>query len=417
MNLYLIAILAILILGYLLEVSATILELKALDPQLPAPFADLHDKNEYARSQQYTRSSSGFSLVRESVFLVATLLFILAGGFNWLDLTARAAGFGPIITGILFIGLLLLLSSLLSLPFSLYSTFVIEERFGLNRTSLRTFCLDILRTLLLAVLLGAPLLAFILWFFEEGGSLAWFYCWLFVVTVTILMQYLAPVLIMPLFNTFTPLAQGELQATITTYAKQEKFAMRGIYTMDGSKRSTRLNAFFTGFGRFRRIVFFDTLIEKLNTSEIVAVLAHEMGHYKKRHVFRLMTASILQTGLLFFLLSLLLGNKGLFAAFAMDHLSVYASLVFFGFLYHPVSILLGIGFNWLSRRYEYEADEYAAASTGDPGSLISGLKKLSLANLSNLTPHPFNVLLHFSHPPVLQRISALDHHREEPGNH
>jgi len=295
----------------------------------------------------------------------------------------------------------------IQLPFSLYSTFVIENGFGLNRTTFGTFVLDILKTLLLAVALGGPILALILRFFERGGNAAWLYCWLLVVGFTIIMQFLAPVVIMPLFNRFTPLADGELKQAITEYAREQNFAIQGIYTMDGSKRSNRLNAFFTGFGRFRRIVFFDTLVEKLSIDELVVILAHEMGHFKKKHILKMMASSILQTGLMFFILSLFIQNAGLFAAFGMEHLSIYAGLVFFGFLYSPISTLLSVVGNVFSRKYEYEADGYAVSTTGKGPDLIAALKKLCLSNLSNLTPHPLQVFIQYSHPPVLRRIEAI----------
>ena len=410
MNGYLLFILSVLLLGHLLDLTAALLNLRRLSPDLPAEFVGVFDDAQYARSQAYTRATTRFGLIQSTVSLALTVAFIVAGGFNYVDLAARSFGFSSIPTGLLFTGTLALLSTIAGLPFSVYSTFVIEQRFGFNTTTVATFILDGLKALLLAVVLGGPLLAAILWFFETSGSAAWLYCWIAAVAFVLVVQFLAPVVIMPLFNKFTPLAEGELKAAITGYAERQRFAIQGIYTMDGSKRSTRANAFFTGFGRFRRIVFFDTLTDKLAASEIVAVLAHEMGHYKLKHIPMMMALSILQMGLLFFILSLFLGNQGLFAAFGMEHVSVYASLVFFGFLYSPISTLLAIGFNAFSRRNEYQADSYAAQtleSDGGGESLISGLKKLSVSNLSNLTPHPLQVALNYSHPPVLARIAAL----------
>ena len=408
MNAYLIFILTVLVLGYLSDLIVALLEIRSLQPELPAEFRDVYDPKEYRRSQEYTKVTTGFSLIQDTVTLALTLLFILAGGFNAVDLLARSVGWGSIGTGLLFTGALILISFLVGLPFSLYSTFVIEERFGFNKTTAKTFFLDLVKGFVLAILIGGPLLAAILWFFEITGSMAWIYCWLAVTLFTFILQFLAPVLIMPLFNKFTPLEDGELKQGITRYAAQQNFAIQGIYTMDGSKRSTRLNAFFTGFGRFRRIVFFDTLMEKLQPREIIAVLAHEMGHFKKKHIFKMMAASVVQTGLMFFILSLFLGNEQLFAAFGMEHISIYASLIFFGFLYAPVSMLLSIFFHIYSRKNEYEADAWAVQTTEKKGEeLINGLKKLSVHNLSNLTPHPLNVFLHYSHPSVLQRIKAI----------
>ncbi|MBV5316350.1 MAG: M48 family metallopeptidase [Desulfobulbaceae bacterium] len=407
MNGYLVFILGILLLGYLLELAVALLNLRSLTPQLPTEFVGVYDQEQYGRSQEYTRATTRFALIQSTVSLALTLIFILAGGFNLVDQAARSFGLSSIPTGLLFTGMLALISSILGLPFSVYATFVIEQRFGFNTTTITTFILDGLKAILLTVLLGGPLLGAILWFFETCGSLAWLYCWIAAVVFVLVVQFLAPVLIMPLFNKFIPLAEGELKEAITRYAASQQFAMQGIYTMDGSKRSTRVNAFFTGFGRFRRIVFFDTLMDKLNTAEIVAVLAHEMGHYKLKHILSMMIISILQMGIMFFILSLFLGNQGLFDAFGMEHLSVYASLVFFGFLYAPISTLISIGFHAFSRRNEYQADRFAAESGNNGEALISGLKKLSVNNLSNLTPHPLNVWINHSHPPVLARIEAL----------
>jgi STE24 endopeptidase len=407
MNPYLVFILAVLMIQYFLDLVVDILEIRSLAPVLPRDFRDVYDEEEYARSQEYKRVTTRFGQVRAGLSLSVTIIFILIGGFNFVDSFARQFAPGSILTGLLFTGSVFLLSSLFSLPFSAYFTFVIEERFGFNKTTVKTYLLDLVKGMLLSALLGAPLLAMLLWFFEATGELAWLYSWLGMSFFTFVVQFLAPVLIMPLFNKFTPLEDGELKEKITAYADEQDFALEGIYTMDGSKRSTRLNAFFTGFGRFRRIVFFDTLMEKLDDDEIVVVLAHEMGHFKRKHIPKMMVASILQSGLMFFILSLFLKNEQLFAAFSMEHVSIYASLIFFLFLYAPISSLISIFFNIYSRKNEYEADAWAVETTGLRQALVSGLKKLSVHNLSNLTPHPLNVFLNYSHPPVLERIRAI----------
>ncbi|GAB4340824.1 MAG: M48 family metallopeptidase [Desulfobulbaceae bacterium] len=406
MNLYLVFIIFVIVCTYLLETAATILNLRNLDDTLPREFSDVFNQERYGSSQAYTRAMGRLDLLRSSLLTPATILFILLGGFNLVDRLARSLETGPILTGLVFTGSLLLLSSCATLPFSIYTTFVIEERFGFNRTTPTTFVLDILKTILLTILIGAPAYGAVLWFFQNSGPSAWLYCWLLAALFILFMQFLAPALIMPLFNRFTPLDEGELKERILDYAHREDFTLQGIFTMDGSRRTAKLNAFFTGFGRFRRIVFFDTLLEKLDPEETLSVLAHEMGHYKKRHIFKMMGIAILQVGFLFFLLSLFINNEGLFAAFSMEHISVHASLVFFGFLYTPISLLLGIGVNALSRRHEFEADTYAAQTTS-ARALIRALKKLSAENLSNLTPHPLYVILHYSHPPILDRIRAL----------
>ncbi|MDX9833608.1 MAG: M48 family metallopeptidase [Desulfobulbus sp.] len=409
MNGYLVCILSILALGYLLELTAGLLELRSLHPELPAEFAGIYDQDQYARSQEYTRAKNRLALVRSTVSLVLTVAFILLGGFNAVDNLARGFGLSTVSTGLVFTGLLVLLLWLINLPFSLYATFGIEERFGFNTTNPLTFLLDTLKGILLAAILGGPLLAAVFLIFETGGPSAWLVCWLAVTAFLLVVQFLAPVVILPLFNRFTPLAQGDLRAAITRYATAQRFATQEIFTMDGSRRSTRANAFFTGFGRYRRIVFFDTLLKKLATAEIVAVLAHEIGHWRLRHIPVMLALSTLQTGLLLFLLSRFLDNPGLFAAFGMEQISVYAAPVFFAFLYTPISTLLAVGVNFLSRRYEYQADRFAAGTGAGAEPLIRGLKKLSASNLANLTPHPFNVWLNYSHPPVLARINTLQH--------
>jgi STE24 endopeptidase len=406
-NNWLLFILIILIGSYLLEQILSYLNIKALDSKLPAEFQDVFDSEKYVKSQEYTRVTGKFGLLESTFSLLVLLSFLLTGGFNAVDIFVRSFQLGATTTGVLYISLLLLLSSIVSLPFTLYSTFSIEEKFGFNNTTLKTFCIDLIKGLFLSILIGLPILYLVLWFFESTGDLAWLYCWGGLTLITLLLQFLAPVLIMPLFNKFTPLEDGALKEKVLAFAKDASFSIQGIYTMDGSKRSSKLNAFFTGFGRFRKIVFYDTLLEKLDDEEVVAVLAHEMGHYKHRHIFKMMAISTCYTGLLFFLLSLFLGNEGLFAAFQMEHLSIYGSLIFFSFIFSPLSLLLEICVNILSRKHEFEADHYAADSTGNGESLISGLKNLSVANLSNLTPHPAMVFFHYSHPPVLVRIIAL----------
>jgi STE24 endopeptidase len=407
MNFWLLVILLILLTSYLLELVVSLLNIKALSPTLPKEFETTFNEQEYKNSQNYTRAGISLSLIESSFSIILTVLFLLYGGFNYVDILARSFGFGQIATGLLFTGGLGLLSFIAHLPFSLYSTFVIEERFGFNRTSFKTFILDIVKGALLAIVLGAPLLALILWFFINTGDYGWLYCWIGVVAFSIALQFLAPVLIMPLFNKFSPLENSSLRDKILNYEEQEHFKLQGIFTMDGSKRSSKLNAFFTGFGRFRKIVFYDTLLEKLTESEIVAVLAHEMGHFKLGHIVKMLFASIIQTGIMFYLLSIFLENREISGAFFMSETSIYSSLIFFGFLYSPINLLVSILFNAFSRKNEFEADNYAARTTGSPEKLITSLKKLSQANLSNLTPHPLMVFVHYSHPPVLARIEKL----------
>ena len=400
-------ILAAILLDLALKFVADYLNLGRLSRQLPRDFRGVCDPERYGRSQEYLRVNTRFewwtSLLDVGVFLV----FWLGRGFPWLDQWVRSLNFGPVMSGLVFIGILLLAKSLISLPFSIYDTFVIEQRFGFNQTKWPTFVKDLIKVLVLAVSLGGPLLAAVLWFFEYSGASAWWYCWILVTLYMLVMQYVAPAWIMPFFNKFTPLEPGELRSAILSYADSIQFPVENIYVMDGSRRSSKSNAFFTGFGRTKRIVLFDTLIEQHNVSELVAVLAHEMGHYKRRHIVVGMLLGVLQTGIMLFLLSQFISYPELFGAFFLELPSVYAGIVFFAMLYSPLSFLMGIGLRVISRRHEVEADRFAARTTGDARSLAEALKKLSAHNLSNLTPHPLYVFLNYSHPPVLERIHRL----------
>jgi STE24 endopeptidase len=407
MNIYGLVILVTLLFSYLLELFTNILNLRSIRGELPSEFREVFDENEYQKSQDYTKVKTRFGFLTSGTGLLATLVFWFAGGFNLLDLLVRSWHFGLIVSGLFYISILILLRSLLGLPFSVYSTFVIEERFGFNKTTPRTFILDMLKGTLLGVVLGGPLLAALLFFFDYAGNIAWLYCWLGTTIFTLIVQFIAPTWIMPLFNKFIPLEDGELKSAITGYADKVKFPLKGIYVMDGSKRSSKSNAFFTGFGKNKRIALFDTLIERHTIPELVAVLAHEIGHYKKKHIQKGIMISILHMGVVFYLLSIFISHPGLFEAFFMDHQSVYAGLIFFGMLYTPIELILSVFMQIFSRRNEYAADQFAAMTTGDAVPMINALKKLSLHNLSNLRPHPLYVFLNYSHPPVLERIQAL----------
>ena len=407
MNLYALVILGTLLFSYALNLITELLNLRALRDELPKEFRDVYDADVYKKSQQYTRVRTKFGLVTSTFGLVVTLAFWFSGGFNYLDRLVRSWEWPMIPTGLAYIGILLLGRALLSLPFSIYATFVIEERFGFNKTTPRTFVTDLLKGLALAVVLGGPLLAGILAFFQYAGSLAWLYCWLATTAFMLFVQFIAPTWIMPLFNKFTPLEDGELRQAILAYADRVKFPIKNLFVMDGSRRSTKSNAFFTGFGKNKRIALFDTLIAKHTVRELVAVLAHEIGHYKKKHILKGLVIGILHTGVMFYLLSIFVSHQGLFEAFYLEQPSVYAGLIFFGMLYAPIELILSIFMQMFSRKNEYEADRFAAETTGDPDAMVEALKKLSRDNLANLTPHPLYVFLNYSHPPVLQRIRAI----------
>lgn len=391
---------------FLVELFSTLLNLKSLSPAVPQEFRDLVDDETYRKSQQYARASARFNLIQSTVSLLLLIAFWLIGGFQLLDQWVRAFGLNPITSGLVLITILAAANYLLLLPFDLYDTFVIEEQFGFNQSTPATFFADQFKGLLLGAIIGLPILALLLYLFTNL-QFAWIWSWIAVSLFSLALTYIAPTWLMPLFNEFTPLEDGELKQSIIAVAGKCNFPLKEVLVMDGSKRSSKSNAFFTGFGGNKRIVLFDTLIEKHSVAGLTAVLAHEIGHYKKKHLLQSMITGFITTGFMFFALALLLNNTALFAAFGVGKTSVYLSLVFFALLCQPFSALLSILSNIRSRNHEYQADAYAAQATGSPDDLAQALKKLSKDNLSNLCPHPFHVFLHYSHPPVRDRIKAL----------
>jgi len=408
MNIIAVIIFTVIFAEFVLNFISDLLNLRMLRSDLPDAFRGWYDADRYIKSQEYLKVTTRFGWVVSSFGLVIFLVFWFSKGFPLVDRWVQAYHQGPVITGIIYIGVLVILKALISLPFSIYSTFVIEERFGFNKTTWSTFIKDFIKGLLLAVILGGPLLAGILAFFEYAGAGAWLYCWIAVALYMLAVQYIAPTWIMPLFNKFTLLEEGELKRAIFSYARSIDFPLENVFVMDGSKRSKKSNAFFTGFGKHRRIVLFDTLIKQHKVLELVAVLAHEMGHYKKKHIQKALIIGIAQMGVMFFLLSIFISYQGLFDAFYMDKKSIYAGLIFFGLLYSPVEFFTGILMQMLSRKNEYEADMFSVETTKDQSSMVNALKKLSVHNLSNLLPHRLYVFLNYSHPPVLKRIKAIE---------
>lgn len=407
-NAWFLAIAAALVLLWKIDLFATLLNLKSLSPEIPAAFRDLIDQETYERSQEFARARAVLGIGQGIGFLAVLFTFWWLGGFGWLDERVRAfvGGGGPILAGLVYIGTIAGALWLLQLPLDAYATFVLEEKFGFNRSTPGLWLSDQLKGAALALLLGAPLLALLLWLFQSL-PLAWLWGWGVVVATSLLLAYVAPSWILPLFNRFEPLPDGSLRRSIEEMARRCDYPLTEISVMDGSKRSSRSNAFFTGFGKRKRIALFDTLIEKHSEAELVGVLAHEIGHFKKGHIVKSLLLGFLSTGLLFFLLGRTLENRALFDAFAVKETSVYVSFVLFGILVSPVNQVLSVAGNWLSRKHEFEADAYAAAHTGNPEALAEALRKLSRDNLSNLTPHPFYVFLNYTHPPVIERIRAL----------
>lgn len=406
MNGYLIFILALLIFNWLLSLIVETLNIRNVSTEIPEEFKGVYDDEKYAQSQNYLKDNTRFGQVQAGIMLPLTIAFILLGGFRWINDIAQTASSHMIVQGLVFGGILMLISQIVGLPFSIYNTFVIEEKYGFNKTTAKTFIMDIVKGWLLAILLGAPIFALILWIFS-AVNMAWLWAWGSLSVIQLFILFIAPVVILPLFNKFTPLEDSDLRSSIDDFAKAQDYTVSGVFKIDGSKRSTKANAYFTGFGKTKRIALFDTLIEKQTVPELVAVLAHEIGHCKKGHIKKSIVISLATSLLMFFILSLFIAKPELHAAFQIDGTPLYAGLIFFGFLYAPISMVLGIANSILSRKHEFEADAFAAETTGKPTDLISALKKLSVDSLSNLTPHPLKVFLEYSHPPVLERIKAL----------
>ncbi|GAU08542.1 M48 family metallopeptidase [Desulfoplanes formicivorans] len=407
MNPFLLLVLIFLTLAWVLDLVLENRNLSCLSSAIPDAFTDVLDAKAYARSQDYTRVRSRFSMVKGTFEYLLVVMFISLGGIGLLDGWVRSLGFSPLVVGLVYFGILGLASDLLSIPFDLYLTFSLEERFGFNTTTMRTFWSDRLKGYALTMVLGGVLLGVVLWLFMRTDHQAWIWCWgcttLFMITI----HYGAPRFILPLFNDFTPLKEGELRDAVTQFAERVGFRLAGIVVMDGSRRSSKSNAFFTGFGSRKQIALFDTLIERRTVRELVAILAHEVGHYKCKHIIKGLIMGIAKTGVVFWLMAQVMGARELSAAFGVEVPSVHTGLVIFALLYTPLSLVLGPVSNFFSRKHEWEADRFAALHIDDPEDLVTALKKLAADNLSNLTPHPWYVALRYSHPPVVERIRAI----------
>jgi STE24 endopeptidase len=391
---------------HVLETVATLLNLRRLDPRLPEEFAGVFSEADYAKSQEYARESERFDLMAGTFRLLVFLGFWLGGGFAWLDGLVRGMAEGEIVRGLLGFALMHAGATLVSLPFEIYGTFRIEAKYGFNKTTPGTFAADRVKGLGLAAGIGLPLLALLLWIFQRVPQ-AWVWAWVATTVFMLALQFVAPRWLMPLYNKFTPLEEGRLRRAILGLAERCAFPLRDVFIIDGSRRSTKGNAFFAGFGRNKRIALYDTLVEKHPEPELLAVLAHEIGHFKKRHIVQRLVAAVVQLAVLFLCMGLVLTNAGLAEAFGLKGPTLWLGFVFFMILFEPVQLLIGIAGNVWSRRHEFEADEYAASVTGGPEAMTGALKRLARDSLSNLTPHPLYVFLHYSHPPMLERLAAL----------
>jgi STE24 endopeptidase len=373
---------------------------------LPVELKGIYDAEKYSKSQDYEKATHRFSMLTSSLSFSAILCMLLFQGFAFADNIARSYSDHNIVIALIFFGMIGIAADILSMPFQIYGQFVIEEKFSFNKMTYRTFILDKIKSYFLAAIFGGGLIALLIFIYEGTGEYFWIIAWGVITFFMIFMSMFYSSLIVPLFNKQKPLEEGELKNAINDFAAKAGFKLRNIYVIDGSKRSTKANAYFSGLGSKKRIVLFDTLIQKHTTEELVAVLAHEIGHYKKKHTSKGMILSIIQSGLMLYILSLFIGNPVLSEALGATQGSFHMGIIAFGMLYGPVSLILGLMMNVLSRRYEYQADRFAAENY-NAQSLKDALIKLSVDHLSNLRPHPVYVWFHYSHPPLLQRLSAL----------
>ena len=406
-NLYYLIIVTAIIVEYLLSSVSSFLDIKNITPIIPQDFKKAYDEKKYVQSQEYLKARTRFGLFSSTFSLCLILIVIHSDIFGVLDQYVRIQTENYILQGLMFVGLIYVFQDIISLPFSLYNTFVIEQKFGFNKTTLGLFIIDKIKGYAIFIVLGSVVITPLLYFFHLYSEIGWLIAWIILTVFMIGIQPLFVHVIAPMFNKFIPLEEGELREEIEKYTGKVDFPLARIDIMDGSKRSAHSNAYFTGFGKSRRIAIFDTLVEKHSTKEIVSVVAHEVGHYKLKHVLQGTILGIIETGIMLFAFNLIMNDISLFHVFGANQLSVHAGIVFFSMLYAPVSMLTSIITTAISRKNEFEADKYSLDTTNDGQALISMLIGLSANNLSHLTPHPMKVFLSYSHPPVTDRIKAV----------
>ena len=407
-NLYYLIIVSAIIIEYLLTSISSVLDIKNITPIIPLDFKKAYDGEKYVRSQEYLKARTRFGLFSSTFSLGLILIVIHSDVFGYLDQYVRLQTENYILQGLLFIGIIYFFQDIISLPFSLYNTFVIEQKFGFNKIKPGLYFIDKIKGYGIFIVLGSTVITPLLYFFHVYSEIGWLIAWSVLTVFMIAIQPLFVHVIAPMFNKFTPLEEGDLRKEIEKYTSKVDFPLVRIDIMDGSKRSAHSNAYFTGFGKSRRIAIFDTLVEKHSTKEIVSVVAHEVGHYKLKHILQGTIIGIIETGIMLFAFNLIMNDISLFNVFGVNQLSVHAGIVFFSMLYAPVSMLTSIVTTAISRKNEFEADKFSLDTTSDGQALISMLIGLSANNLSHLTPHPMKVFLSYSHPPVIDRIKAVD---------
>ncbi len=406
-NTILFLIAAIATLSYLFDQLLDYINLKAQRNDIPDEIASFYDRSKYIRSLEYHKELTRFSFITAAFSFILSIAMLLGGGFGWLDGVLRSHLHNDIPLALVFFGSLMLVSDLLTLPFQLYSTFIIEEKYGFNKTSIKTFMVDKVKGYFLAILIGTPLVALLIYLIQSIGPTFWIWFALIASSFILFMNMFYTTLILPLFNKLTPLPDGELKSGILNFASRVNFPLDNIFVMDGSKRSSKANAFFAGIGKKKKIVLYDTLIQNHSNEELVAVLAHEVGHFKKKHIILGLVFSVVQVFFTLFILSLMVYNQALSLAMGGSELSIHLNLIAFSILFTPISGITGLLMSMYSRKNEYEADAFAR-ETYSGQALAAALKKLSVDSLSNLYPHPWYVFFNYSHPPLLKRLDAIN---------
>ncbi|MBX2963753.1 MAG: M48 family metallopeptidase [Cyclobacteriaceae bacterium] len=382
------------------------INLKAMRTDIPEEIASFYNKEKYKKSQHYHKEVTRFSFFTSTIGFLGSLVMLLLGGFGWVDGLLHTFTDNPILLALLFFGLLGVASDVLTLPFQWYGTFVIEEKYGFNKTTVSTFITDKLKGYGLGALIGGGLLAALIYLVETIGPDFWIWFAVIACVFMLFMNMFYTSLILPLFNKLTPLPDGELKTAIEEFSRKINFPITNIFVIDGSKRSKKANAFFSGIGKKKKIVLYDTLIANHTTDELVAVLAHEVGHYKKKHIIWSFMLSVVQIFFMLFVLSQMVFNENLSQALGGNQLAIHLNLLAFTILFSPISAITGLFTNLYSRKNEFEADAYAK-ETFSGKALAEALKKLSVDNLSNLHPHPAYVFFHYSHPPLLKRLDRI----------
>lgn len=406
-NIIFFLILIIPIIGFITERYLDYLNSLMWSDSIPEKLKGICDEGEYRKTQLYQKENNRLSLWSSSINLAVILIMIIVGGFAVIDNLARTVSMNSVIISLVFFGIIAFASDIINIPFGYYDTFVIEKKYGFNTMTIRTFITDHLKSWFIALLVGIPVLGLITWFYYKTGKNFWWYAWGLITIFSVFINLFYSELIVPFFNKQTPLPEGSLRTMIETFSQKTGFRLRNIYIIDGSKRSTKANAYFSGFGPKKRIVLYDTLQKELSEEEIVAVLAHEIGHYKKKHVLLNLIFSILVTGIMLFLLSIVINSPSFSQVLGSQNTSFHLGLIVFGILYSPLSLIIGLLTNYISRKNEFAADKFVRDNFR-PEVLGEALKKLSVKNLSNMIPHPAYVFFHYSHPPLLQRLEKLE---------